>query len=288
VLDLRGGGRRLAPPGRLDQVRVVVGQLERRGALSRDVLQLGERHADAQEQAEDATAQPQRRRHAPRQGLPQSLVEARQTLRHDLRPERRRRVERLGEVLRAREADQPGAVDVDHVERHRHPGRAARLGDELVGDQVRGDLVEDVRDLERHRPCTAQAPGRLIGQRRHERRRLAHTTAGLLERRGQVLARREVAIQRRAADVRRRRDLGHARAAILDQRAGRAEDALATGLGVGAQLGGRPAFALWLLRSPLHAVTLSADPNVGSKSDKRPDAVSRLPPTGLGKPTLAE
>ena len=89
----------------------------------------------------------------------QPLVEAGQPLGHDLGPERRRRVERLGEVLRAREPDELRAIDVDDVQRDGDARGAPGLGHELVGDQVRRHLVEDVRDLERERPGAPEAPG---------------------------------------------------------------------------------------------------------------------------------
>ena len=56
---------------------------------------------------------------------------------------------RSGNSGGAREAQQMRAVDVDHVERDGDPGGAPRLGNELIGNQVRRHLVENPRDLER-------------------------------------------------------------------------------------------------------------------------------------------
>ena len=48
------------------------------------------------------------------------------------------------------------AVDVNDIERDRDPRRATRLGNELIGHQVRRHLIEDPRDLERQRDLTAE------------------------------------------------------------------------------------------------------------------------------------
>ena len=166
VLDLGGGRRGLAPPRGLDDVGVVVGELERRGALLGDVLQRDDRRADAEQQPDDAPAQPQRHGDAARQATLERLVERRQPLGHDLGPQRRRRVERLGEVLGARQADELRAIDVDDVQGDGDARGAARLGHELIGDEVGRHLVEDVGDLERERLGASEAAGRLIGEAR--------------------------------------------------------------------------------------------------------------------------
>ena len=153
----------------------------------------------------------------------QRLVERRQPLGHDLGPQRGRRVERLGEVLGAREADELRAVDVDDVQRDGDARGAAGLGHELIGDEVGRHLVENVGDLERERLGAPEAAGRLIGKRRPAARDgccagAASRSAGLLgEGGGQRLARREMAIERRASDAGGRGDLGHRRAAIAGQ-----------------------------------------------------------------------
>ena len=51
------------------------------------------------------------------------------------------------------------AVDVDHVESHRAPAEPARLGCELLRKQVRRDLVEDSRDVQRYRPVAPELAG---------------------------------------------------------------------------------------------------------------------------------
>ena len=157
VLDLGGGRGGLAPARGLDDVGVVVGQLERRGPLLGDVLQRRHRRPHAEQQADHAAAQPQRRGDAARQAAPEPLVERRQPLGHDLGSQRRRCLQRLGEVLRARQADELRAVDVDDVQGDGDAGGAPRLGHQLVGDQVRRHLVEDVGDLEGERLGASQA-----------------------------------------------------------------------------------------------------------------------------------
>ena len=56
------------------------------------------------------------------------------------------------------------AVDVDHIERDRDPRRAPRLGNELVGHQVRRHLIENPRHLERQRDL---APEHARSLKRH-------------------------------------------------------------------------------------------------------------------------
>ena len=175
------------------------------------------------------------------------LVERRQPLGHDLGSQRRRCLQRLGEVLRARQADELRAVDVDDVQGDGDAGGAPRLGHQLVGDEVRRHLVEDVGDLERERLGASQAAGRLIGERREPTRGLwlgrgVGAFGFLGERRGEVLAGREVAVERRAPDAGGGRDLGHRGAAVADERLRGDEDALATGERVGAPARRR---ALW-------------------------------------------
>ena len=198
-----------------------------------------DRGADAEQQPDDAPAQPQRHGDAARQATLAALVERRQPLGHDLGPQRRRRVERLGEVLGAREADELRAIDVDDVQGDGDARGAPGLGHELIGDEVGRDLVENVGDLERERLGAPEAAGRLIGKRSQPLRRLLRgsgvAAAGLLgEGGGQRLARREMAIERRASDAGGRGDLGHRRAAIAGQGARRGQDALAADHRVGA------------------------------------------------------
>ena len=157
------------PPRRLDEVGVLVRQLERRCALLRDVIDGIERRPDAQEQTEDASAQPQRLDDAAGQLAAETRLERRQALRDDLRPECRRCLEVLGEVFGAGEPHELGAVDVDDVERHRNAGGAPRFCHQLVADQVWRHLVEDVRHLEGQRPLATQLTRRAIAERRDPR-----------------------------------------------------------------------------------------------------------------------
>jgi hypothetical protein len=62
-------------------------------------------------------------------------------LRDELRPDGRWRLEPLGELRRAGQAQQLRAVDIDHVERDRHTGGPARLGHQLVADEMRRHLI---------------------------------------------------------------------------------------------------------------------------------------------------
>ena len=191
MLDL--GGRRggLAPARGLDDVGVVVGELERRGALLGDVLERADRRADAQQQPDDAPAQPQRlgdaARQAPLQRARRSTGRPSGTISGPSAGGASRVSGKSSEPARRM---QLRAVDVDDVQRDGDARGAAGLGHELIGDQVRRDLVEDVGDLERERLGAAEAAGRLVRERGQLPRRLA---------RGAGLARRRSACSARAA-----------------------------------------------------------------------------------------
>ncbi len=77
------------------------------------------------------------------------VLEAGQPFGDDLGAKRGWRLESWGEVLGAAQADELGAVDVDHVQGDGDAGGASCLGHQLVGDQVGRHLVEYVCDLER-------------------------------------------------------------------------------------------------------------------------------------------
>ena len=139
------------PASRFDEVGVVVGELERGGALLGDVRQRDDGRTDAQQQTDDATPQPERLGDTAGELALKPLVERGQSLRDDLRPERRRSVDLVGELLRSREPKQVRAVDIDDVQRDGHAGGSTGFGHELIGDQMRGHLVENARDLNCHR-----------------------------------------------------------------------------------------------------------------------------------------
>src|SRR5436305_7978098 len=103
------------------------------------------------------------------------------------------------------------AVDVDHVKRNRDAGDPARFGDELVGDQVWRNLVQDPGYLERQRRFAPELSG---GPEWHRGDAAAHRRGDILvlvlelgQRPFQGATRREVAIESRAADVRGSRQL---------------------------------------------------------------------------------
>ena len=123
------------------------------------------------------------------------------------------------------------AVDVDHIERDRDPRRAPRLGNELVGHQMRRHLIQNPRHLERQRDLAPQPPGSLKRHGCDLRGRRPLVCRGLLDLRrdrcqrvSQRPAGREVAIQRRATHPGRSGDLRHADLPIAGQRRRGLED----------------------------------------------------------------
>jgi hypothetical protein len=238
LLDLGGGGRLLAPPGRLDEVRVVVGELECGGALLGDVVERRRRFPHAEQQPGDAPAQPERLADAAGEPLAELLLEGRQALGNDLRSERRRIGKELGKLLRAGEPQEVRAVDVDDVQRDGDPAGAARLGDELVGHEVRRYLVEDVRDLQGEGAFAPQPSGRPERHRGHAARR-GRRRRPLVKRAEQRVAGREMAIERGPPDARRSGDLDHAEAPVGNEHRGRRQDPLAAGMCVGAKRAAR-------------------------------------------------
>jgi hypothetical protein len=90
-----------------------------------------------------------------------------------------------------------GAVDVDHVERDRDSGDPLRLRHELLGKHRWGHRVEYVDGLDRNRSLLAELPWR---QKLVERFRGLDGPASLVERRNELGASREVAIDGGARD----------------------------------------------------------------------------------------
>ena len=132
------------------------------------------------------------------------------------------------------------AVDVDDVERDRHTRGAARLGYQLIGDQMRRHLVEDVRDLERERALATELPGRPQPERRRGRairrpgwRRLE--VGPLAQRVLERFAAGEMAVERRSPHAGQRRQPPHAGQPPGRQlTCGGGEDPLAAGRRIGA------------------------------------------------------
>ena len=130
-------------------------------------------------------------------------------------------------------------IDVDDVERHGDSSRASGLGNELLGDEVWRDLIED--------PCYLQRKWRLASQlawrtKRHRRDaalkpcsgyRIRHVDPGkrLFDR----LTRGEVAILRRSTDFCRRSQLGHRDAAAHFQHPVGSKNPLAASDAISAQ-----------------------------------------------------
>ena len=147
LLDLGSGRCRLPPPRGLDQIGVVVRELERSRALLRDVLERCDGRADAEEQRRDPAPQPERLERAPRQRHA-SCAESRRALRG--RSRARARAARPGDrgSRRSRRAGSAGSRRCRPVQADGHPTGATRLGDELVGDEVRRHLVQHVGHLQ--------------------------------------------------------------------------------------------------------------------------------------------
>jgi hypothetical protein len=102
----------------------------------------------------------------------------------------------VGELPGAGMPKQPGAVDVDEVEGDgRAIGEPLGLGDDLLGDEVRGHRVEDLGDVER----SGIAPRELAGGPERVALVGLRMVAGLaLRRRDELAAAAEVAVDRGA------------------------------------------------------------------------------------------
>jgi hypothetical protein len=108
------------------------------------------------------------------------------------------------------------AVDVDDVERDRHTRGPTRLRHELIGNQMRRHLVEDVRDLERERTLATELPGRPQPERRRgqaiRRRRWRRLEVGPLAQRAlEHVTAGEMAVERRSPHTGERRQPPHTR-----------------------------------------------------------------------------
>ena len=82
------------------------------------------------------------------------------------------------ELSRAGEPNQTRTIDVDQVQRDRHPGDALGFSHQLLGDQMRRDRVEHLDRIEGKRPVAPQLSGRShavelgrVGARRATERR---------------------------------------------------------------------------------------------------------------------
>ena len=82
------------------------------------------------------------------------------------------------ELSRAGEPHKTRTIDVDQVQRDRHPGDALGFGHQLLGDQMRRDRVEHLDRIQRQRPLTPELSGRAnavelsrVGARRATERR---------------------------------------------------------------------------------------------------------------------
>ena len=182
------------------------------------------------------------------------------------------------------------SVDVDDVQRDCDAGDAPGLGHELIGDQMRRDLIEDPGDLECQRPAAAQLSRSDERGRRHltgpahlrDRRRFARVAIkSTLER----VAVGEVAIERRTADVRRRRDLGHGDPTISPRRGCRGENPLTAGQSVRPRKG-RPAQTL-RSRGLRHAATDGSGPCAARCRLVRPSPPASLARTSRRVPALS-
>ena len=203
LLDLRRGGRRLASAPDGEDVGVQAGEVDRGRRLARDLVQRSLRGVDGEQEADRPPAQVQGRRLAVRQlGLDQA-AQARDPLARDLRADGQRGAQLGGELLRAGQAQQAGAVDVDDVQRNRRDARDARgLGDDLLAEQVRGDLVEDACDVQGRR--LAGDRRRRAAARRACRRPCRPPPAGGPWRRGPVASGSAGTPSRGSAPTRRR------------------------------------------------------------------------------------
>ena len=138
-----------------------------------------------------------------------------------LRSDRQRHLDPLGETVGSGNAQQVRAVDVDDVQRERNLGDALRLRHELVGEQGGSHDVEDVDPIEQHRALPSEPTGgqRLVGGLRGRGRPV------LPDRLEQGVAVGEVPVERGPRHAGGRRDVrGRRRGRLLEQAAARLED----------------------------------------------------------------
>ena len=256
-LDLGRRARRPASPDDLENVGVEAGELERRGALTGDRGEALAWLVDGDEHADGPTPQPERVGVAVGQRSLEPVVELGQRVGGDLGPDGERALERVWEFLAARHAAQVRPVDVDDVQSDRHARDPLRLSDQLIPDQVRRHLVEDMGRVDDERSGVAELAGRtdlgqsgLLQVARPGRRgqhdsavglgggepnvaarllcSLVLTSAPERDRREKLVARMEMTIKRRAGYAGPLSHPSEARARILiELDLGRSEQALA-------------------------------------------------------------
>jgi hypothetical protein len=148
----------------------------------------------------------------------------------ELLPETQRNLQAIRQVaLLARQPEERRTVDVDEVQRDRDAGHPPRLGHQLLGDQVRGDLVEYVQRLERQGRRPAEPARRQDIGGRGVGGDLVPPVTRTLQRADEVDPRGEVPMQGRAPEPGRGRDFGHRCARVSrEEWAGGVEDSLST------------------------------------------------------------
>ena len=125
LLDLRRGQRLLAPLPAGERVGVAVRERDRRGGLTGQLLERVARPAQRDQRAGRAPAEPERDDLDPRP-VGQRGAQLREAGAVELRADRERGGDPLGQALGPRHAQQVRAVDVEHVEARAARRRAAR------------------------------------------------------------------------------------------------------------------------------------------------------------------
>jgi hypothetical protein len=92
--------------------------------------------------------------------LRQSAFERGDAIGGDLAAERDNVIEMRWKLSGAGEAHETRTIDVDQVQRDRHPGDALAFGHQLLGDQMRRNRVEHLDRIQGKRSFTPQLSGR--------------------------------------------------------------------------------------------------------------------------------
>ena len=154
LLDLGRRERLLAPLASRERVRVAVGERDGGRGLARDLGERASWPAERQHHARRAPAEPERD-DLDATAMREPGAQLGQAGGVQLRSDRQRHLDPLGETVRSGDAQQVRAVDVDDVQRERDLGDALRLGHELVGEQRR-------EPRRRRRGSRRAAPGSLV------------------------------------------------------------------------------------------------------------------------------
>jgi hypothetical protein len=220
LLDLGRRERLLAPLASRERIGVAVGERNRGRGLARDLGERATWPAEREHHARRAPAEPERD-DLDATAMREPGAQLGQTGGVQLRSDRQRHLDPLGETVRSGNAQQMRAIDVDDVQPERNVGDPLRLRHELLGQERRSDDVEDVDAIEQHRGLSSEPTGgqRLVGGL-HGRGRSV-----LPDRLEQRVSVGEVPVERGPRHAGGRRDVrSRRRGRLLEQAAARLDD----------------------------------------------------------------